>query len=73
MAASTIIRRMICVRSNADHSGVRVLSLAVKQTLLKVQPRWLVTHCRSDQAEAVVKEIEEKVAAVTKQTLTKPS
>jgi MFS family permease len=36
-------------------------------------PRWLVTHCRSDEAEAVVKEIEDRVAADTKQTLTKPS
>jgi MFS family permease len=36
-------------------------------------PRWLVTHCRNDEAEAVVKEIEDKVAADTKQPLAKTS
>jgi MFS family permease len=35
-------------------------------------PRWLVTHCRSDDAETIVKGIEEKVAADHGQKLPKP-
>jgi len=32
-------------------------------------PRWLVTHCRSEAAETIVKDIEDKVAAYTKRRL----
>jgi MFS family permease len=32
-------------------------------------PRWLVTHCRNDEAESTVREIEHKVAASTSQPL----
>lgn len=36
-------------------------------------PRWLVTHCRSDDAEAIVKQIENRVSADTGRSLSKPS
>ncbi len=32
-------------------------------------PRWLVTHCRNDKAESIVRDIEDKVAASTSQSL----
>jgi MFS family permease len=32
-------------------------------------PRWLVTHCRSEAAETIAKDIEDKVAAYTKRRL----
>jgi MFS family permease len=32
-------------------------------------PRWLVTHCRNDEAESTVRQIEDKVAASTSQSL----
>jgi MFS family permease len=53
--------------------GVLGSAVLLLRQFVPESPRWLVTHCRSDEAEAVVKEIEDKVAADTKQTLTKPS
>jgi MFS family permease len=52
--------------------GALGLSILLLRRFVPESPRWLVTHCRGDEAEATVKEIEDKVVADTGQPLTKP-
>jgi MFS family permease len=53
--------------------GVLGLSILLLRRFVPESPRWLVTHCRADDAEAIVKEIEDRVAADTGQPLPRPS
>ena len=43
------------------------------RSFVSESPRWLVTHCRSDDAEAIVKQIENRVSADTGRSLSMPS
>lgn len=52
--------------------GMLGLSILFLRRFVPESPRWLVTHCRGDEAEATVKEIEDKVEADTGQPLPKP-
>ena len=53
--------------------GMLGLSILLLRRFVPESPRWLVTHCRADEAEATVKEIEEKVEADSGQSLTQPN
>jgi MFS family permease len=53
--------------------GILGLTILLLRRFVPESPRWLVTHCRADEAETIVKEIEERVAAETARPLTKPS
>lgn len=52
--------------------GMLGLSILLLRQFVPESPRWLVTHCRGDEAESTVKEIEDRVIADTGQSLTKP-
>lgn len=52
--------------------GVLGTSILLLRQFVPESPRWLVTHCRSDQAEAIVKEIEGRVEAEANQKLSPP-
>lgn len=52
--------------------GVLGLAILLLRRFVPESPRWLVTHCRSNEAETVVKEIEETVETETGQSLAKP-
>lgn len=52
--------------------GVLGLTILFLRQFVPESPRWLVTHCRSDEAETVVKGIEETVSAETNQPLAAP-
>jgi MFS family permease len=45
--------------------GVLGFSILTLRRFVPESPRWLVTHCRAEQADRTVKEIEEEVAAST--------
>jgi MFS family permease len=45
--------------------GVLGLSILLLRAFVPESPRWLVTHCRSEEAEAIVKDIEDRVVADT--------
>src|ERR1700760_3517632 len=47
--------------------GVLGLSILMLRRFVPESPRWLVTHCQSDQAERTVKKIEQDVAGATGQ------
>jgi MFS family permease len=53
--------------------GALGLAILLLRGFVPESPRWLVTHCRGDEAETVVKEIEDKVEADSKQSLPKPA
>ena len=52
--------------------GVLGLAILLLRQFVPESPRWLVTHCRGEEAEAVVKGIEDRVAADAKQSLAMP-
>lgn len=52
--------------------GVLGLAILLLRQFVPESPRWLVTHCRGEEAEAVVRGIEDRVAADTKQSLAMP-
>lgn len=52
--------------------GVLGLTILFLRQFVPESPRWLVTHCRADEAETVVKGIEETVSAETNQPLAAP-
>ena len=49
--------------------GVLGLSILMLRRFVPESPRWLVTHCRAEDAERTVREIEKDVAASTGSTL----
>jgi len=49
--------------------GVLGLSILLLRRFIPESPRWLVTHCRADQAEQTVAEIEREVVASSAQSL----
>src|SRR6201996_2811569 len=53
--------------------GVLGMTILLLRRFVPESPRWLVTHCRSDEAETVVKEIEDRVEKDAKQSLPKPT
>ena len=52
--------------------GILGLAILLLRGVVPESPRWLVTHCRNDEAEKVVKEIEETVEAETGKSLARP-
>ena len=52
--------------------GVLGSAILLLRQFVPESPRWLVTHCRSDEAETTVKEIEDRVTADTGRSLSKP-
>jgi MFS family permease len=53
--------------------GVLGCAILLLRGFVPESPRWLVTHCRGEEAEAIVKEIENKVAAETNRKLSSPT
>jgi MFS family permease len=51
--------------------GVLGSAILLLRRFVPESPRWLVTHCRGDEAETIVREIEERVVADTGQSLPK--
>lgn len=49
--------------------GVLGLAILLLRRYVPESPRWLVTHCRGEEGEAIVKGIEDEVTARTKQPL----
>jgi MFS family permease len=52
--------------------GILGLAILLLRQFVPESPRWLVTHCRGDEAETVVKDIEDRVASATGQSPSKP-
>jgi len=52
--------------------GVLGSAILLLRQFVPESPRWLVTHCRSDEAETTVKEIEDRVTADTGRSLSMP-
>jgi MFS family permease len=53
--------------------GILGTVILLLRSFVPESPRWLVTHCRGEDAEAIVKQIENRVSADTGRSLTKPS
>jgi MFS family permease len=53
--------------------GVLGLTILLLRRFIPESPRWLVTHCRSEEAERIVRGIERTVAAETKRELPAPT
>jgi MFS family permease len=52
--------------------GVIGTSILLLRQFVPESPRWLVTHCQSESAEAIVRDIERKVASSAKVSLSRP-
>jgi MFS family permease len=52
--------------------GALGLAILLLRRFVPESPRWLVTHCRGDEAESVVKKIEKAVESETGQSLARP-
>lgn len=53
--------------------GVIGTSILLLRQFVPESPRWLVTHCQSESAEAIVRDIERKVASSAKVSLSRPA